>query len=368
MPDSGDDAAMASVNAAIEILRLAMLHGRGRRRGGGRGGSGGAVEGGSALAQAYDDMDGRRVSPDFESGDPGNVVFGVKTVEWDPSCEIVADNLEELGVPFSKTIEGETAWFEISGENAFAARALLDGLCEHVRPSLRPHSELRGSSTPMRPPPPPGRPPDLLRRFPRPRLSRARPRACGSKSGSPHPIRAAGSSQGARCARRALRPFRRRWGRGVRGARSERCGGQGGDRFRPESIYEYEHASISGYDGLAAAAARKTAPSAAGAAEAVWKGVCSTPQEAELVHAALAAHGIAHYGQTDPETGAEEIFIAQSELDAKGYRIPRAIREMPGMPESSRPKTGPCGRTPSGSPFVLLVITSAQRSRAGATP
>ena len=52
---------MASVNAAIEILRLAMLHGRGRRRGGGRGGSGGAVEAESALAQAYDDMDGRRV-------------------------------------------------------------------------------------------------------------------------------------------------------------------------------------------------------------------------------------------------------------------------------------------------------------------
>ena len=42
MPDSGDDAAMASVNAAVEVLRLAMLHGRGRRSGGGRGARGGA--------------------------------------------------------------------------------------------------------------------------------------------------------------------------------------------------------------------------------------------------------------------------------------------------------------------------------------
>ena len=334
MPDSGDDAAMASVNAAIEILRLAMLHGRGRRRGGGRGGSGGAVEAESALAQAYDDMDGRRVSPDFESGDPGNVVFGVKTVEWDPSCEIVADNLEELGVPFSKTIEGETAWFEISGENAFAARALLDGLCEHVRAfDYDRILNYEGLVDPDAPAP-------AARAAAGPAAPVPAPAPIAGKAESVRvEIREPASDPGCGLVAKELDargvPYARSVAGGVAAfevpAASAAAAKAAIDSVQ-KSIYEYEHASISGYDGLAAAA-RKTAPSAAGAAEAVWKGVCSTPQEAELVHAALAAHGIAHYGQTDPETGAEEIFIAQSELDAKGYRIPRAIREMPGMPE-----------------------------------
>lgn len=335
MPDSGDDAAMASVNAAIEILRLAMLHGRGRRRGGGRGGSGGAVEAESALAQAYDDMDGRRVSPDFESGDPGNVVFGVKTVEWDPSCEIVADNLEELGVPFSKTIEGETAWFEISGENAFAARALLDGLCEHVRAfDYDRILNYEGLVDPDAPAP-------AARAAAGPAAPVPAPAPIAGKAESVRvEIREPASDPGCGLVAKELDarsvPYARSVAGGVAAfevpAASAAAAKAAIDSVQ-KSIYEYEHASISGYDGLAAVAARKTAPSAAGAAEAVWKGVCSTPQEAELVHAALAAHGIAHYGQTDPETGAEEIFIAQSELDAKGYRIPRAIREMPGMPE-----------------------------------
>lgn len=335
MPDSGDDAAMASVNAAIEILRLAMLHGRGRRRGGGRGGSGGAGEAESALAQAYDDMGGRRVSPDFESGDPGNVVFGVKTVEWDPSCEIVADNLEELGVPFSKTIEGETAWFEISGENAFAARALLDGLCEHVRAfDYDRILNYEGLVDPDAPAP-------AARAAAGPAAPVPAPAPIAGKAESVRvEIREPASDPGCGLVAKELDargvPYARSVAGGVAAfevpAASAAAAKAAIDSVQ-KSIYEYEHASISGYDGLAAAAARKTAPSAAGAAEAVWKGVCSTPKEAELVHAALAAHGIAHYGQTDPETGAEEIFIAQSELDAKGYRIPRAIREMPGMPE-----------------------------------
>lgn len=335
MPDSGDDAAMASVNAAIEILRLAMLHGRGRRRGGGRGGSGGAGEAESALAQVYDDMGGRRVSPDFESGDPGNVVFGVKTVEWDPSCEIVADNLEELGVPFSKTIEGETAWFEISGENAFAARALLDGLCEHVRAfDYDRILNYEGLVDPDAPAP-------AARAAAGPAAPVPAPAPIAGKAESVRvEIREPASDPGCGLVAKELDargvPYARSVAGGVAAfevpAASAAAAKAAIDSVQ-KSIYEYEHASISGYDGLAAAAARKTAPSAAGAAEAVWKGVCSTPKEAELVHAALAAHGIAHYGQTDPETGAEEIFIAQSELDAKGYRIPRAIREMPGMPE-----------------------------------
>ena len=98
----------------------------------------------SALAQAYDEMDGKPVSQDFEAGDPGNVVFGVETVEWDPSCEIVAGNLEELGVPFAKTVEGETAWFEIAGEKR-VRRPRPDRrpvrACAGFR--LRPHIELR---------------------------------------------------------------------------------------------------------------------------------------------------------------------------------------------------------------------------------
>lgn len=252
MPDSGDDAAMAAVNAAVEVLRLAMLHGRGRRSGGGRGARGGAqraAEAESALAQAYDGMDGKPASQDFKAGEPGNVVFGVKTVEWDPSCEIVAGNLEELGVPFAKTVEGETAWFEIAGENAFAARALIDGLCEHVRD------------------------------FDRSRVSNYGGLA---RESAPAASPAAAASRQTR---------------------------------------------------KVAAAGSVSAPAAKSAADAVWRGVCATPEEAALVRAALAAHGIEHCGQADPETGAEEIFIAQSELDAKGYRIPRAIREMPGMPE-----------------------------------
>ena len=350
MPDSGDDAAMASVNAAIEILRLAMLHGRGRRRGGGRGGSGGAeraAEAESALAQAYDDMEGRRVSPDFESGDPGNVVFGVETVKWDPSCEIVADNLEELGVPFSKTIEGETAWFEISRENAFAARALLDGLCEHVRAfDYDRISNYEGLVDPDAPAP-------SARAAAAPAAPIPAPAPVAGKAESLRvEIREPASDPGCGLVAKELDARGVPYARSVAGGvaafevpRASAAAAKAAMDSVQKSIYEYERASISGYDGLAAAAAPKAAPSAAGAAEAVWKGVCSTPEEAALVHAALAAHGIEHYGQTDPETGAEEIFIAQSELDAKGYRIPRAIREMPGMPE----KLASQGRTAQAS-------------------
>lgn len=348
MPDSGDDAAMASVNAAIEILRLAMLHGRGRRRGGGRGGSGGverAAEAESALAQAYDDMEDRRVSPDFESGDPGNVVFGVETVKWDPSCEIVADNLEELGVPFSKTIEGETAWFEISRENAFAARALLDGLCEHVRAfDYDRILNYEGLVDPDAPAP-------YARAAAGPAAPILAPVA-GKAESLRVEIRELASDPGCGLIAKELDvrgvPYVRSVAGGVAAfevPRSSAAAAKAAIDSVREGVYEYGHASINGYADLAAAAAPKAAPAAAGAAEAVWKGVCSTPEEAALVHAALAAHGIEHYGQTDPETGAEEIFIAQSELDAKGYRIPRAIREMPGMPE----KLASQGRTAQAS-------------------
>ena len=261
MPDSGDDAAMASVNAAIEILRLAMLHGRGRRRGGGRGGSGGAVEAESALAQAYDDMGGRRVSPDFESGDPGNVVFGVKTVEWDPSCEIVADNLEELGVPFSKTIEGETAWFEISGENAFAARALLDGLCEHVRAfDYDRILNYEGLVDPDAPAP-------AARAAAGPAAPVPAPAPIAGKAESVRvEIREPASDPGCGLVAKELDargvPYARSVAGGVAAfevpAASAAAAKAAIDSVQ-KSIYEYEHASISGYDGLAAAAARKTA-------------------------------------------------------------------------------------------------------------
>lgn len=341
MPDSGDDAAMASVNAAVEVLRLAMLHGRGRRSGGGRGARGGAeraAEAESALAQAYDEMDGKPVSQDFEAGDPGNVVFGVETVEWDPSCEIVAGNLEELGVPFAKTVEGETAWFEIAGENAFAARALIDGLCEHVRgfgyDRISNYEGLAGSGAPA-----PAFATGAARQTGRTAVPSPAPSPAVGKGGSLRiEIREIASDPGCGLVAKELEARGVPYSRAVAGGvaafvvpSASAAAAKGAIDSVRAKTYEYEYASINGYESLAEAAAH--APAAKKAADAVWRGVCATPEEAALVHAALAAHGIEHCGQVDPDTGAEEIFIAQSELDAKGYRIPRAIREMPGMPE-----------------------------------
>ena len=129
-------------------LRLAMLHGRGRRSGGGRGGARRrGARGPKPKAPLPKPTTRWMESPSPRTSKPGiqaTSSSASRRFEWDPSCEIVAGNLEELGVPFAKTVEGETAWFEIAGEKR-VRRPRPDRrpvrACAGFR--LRPHIELR---------------------------------------------------------------------------------------------------------------------------------------------------------------------------------------------------------------------------------
>lgn len=250
MSDSGDSAATATTRIAVELLRLAAIYGRRHESA-----SWGAAmpplplttpdaipareELDLALEQAYDALDGEVATLPLHGDALENVSFAVSTVQWDPKCQIVADGLAKLEIPFSREIGDGEVIFAVAPECARPALALLDSLCDNVHGfSARRISNL-----------------DALKA------------AAGESYDVPARI-----------------PFNR--------------------------------------------AIASDMPSAHDK-ENVWSGVCETPEQAALVHAALDRHGIDHYGEIDPETGSEEIFIAQSELEAKGYRLPRAAKDVP---------------------------------------